>query len=251
MPGVNLDMRNIKWSWPGYLTFGKSKSSNPSIPQTPLEDSVTSKPQDPLHEQKEEEAKDVVPNAAQSVAVDTESLQDAMSSDHAHSTQSSSPARSLISSPAPALVSLHGEIAHCVSTPVPFPMTQDAFEGTTEESSGQNKASGAIQPQPQYVSQPSAEDSATEDILDGTTPIAASMEVAIAAAGAQKQETIKPEVSLPQYLPTTVFLSDKSEPLVTRKSRVWHATVSGSLSWRIIIYLQFFVSNTPGHLQLL
>ena len=39
MPAVNLnvDVRNLRWSWPGYLTFGKNSKDKPKITKAPVD----------------------------------------------------------------------------------------------------------------------------------------------------------------------------------------------------------------------
>ncbi|KAH8093310.1 hypothetical protein BXZ70DRAFT_949891 [Cristinia sonorae] len=212
MPHMNLDMRNIKWSWPGYLTFGRAKSGgSPSIPPTPAEPETSqtnahSVPQDSTKEEHagEEEAA-ASPLATPPMAIDTESLQDAISSDHALSTQPPTP--SLNTAP---LSSQNDE--HAVSTAESVPSSDEAGEEAPSE-----KSDGEASKEDELISDDSqgrTHDSADAEEQDNTP----SEEVEAVVARDE-------ELPLPIYLPTTVHLSSGDDATMTRKKRVWHATL--------------------------
>ncbi|THH21185.1 hypothetical protein EUX98_g8430 [Antrodiella citrinella] len=210
---MSLDMKNIKWGWPGYLTFGKTKPGTPSIPTTSLEEAISSPPASPkLAKLNVEESKDAGHLTPPSVNVDTESLVDAISSDNAHSTQPSSPAsRSHASpSPAPGHLSLHDEAAE----------DNVIAEGTADSAQEAEKLEEGLPeddaPQNPLGSQQGDGEKAEDDLANDPVPDEEISE--------QATEPSPPPPPPPQYLPTTVFLEDGDAPASTRKMRVWHAT---------------------------
>lgn len=211
---MNLDMRNIKWGWPGYLTFGKTKEvGSLLIPTTPL-DWLKETP-------KEEGGKDLDYINASSMNVDTESLQDAISSDNAHSTRPSSPAHSHIApSPAPSSAALRQEDG----SPIP---AAPSIVGPDEE-----KSLGSPSPNDNSHEEPPHRSNTAQNFDEKAQDIFPSEDVTITLPEVQEVQSAERNKSLPPlevppllFLPTTVHLADEDAPTVTRKMRVWHATV--------------------------
>ncbi|KAI0794029.1 hypothetical protein C8Q74DRAFT_1246439 [Fomes fomentarius] len=107
IPSMNfgLDMKNVKWGWPGYLTFGKgtgTAKSSPSLPSSPssIPASLAAVVEPPKDLKTPEHEDGLRPNLVQKAApdVDTASLLEAISTESIGSyTRAASPAPSALS----------------------------------------------------------------------------------------------------------------------------------------------------------
>ncbi|TCD71860.1 hypothetical protein EIP91_003203 [Steccherinum ochraceum] len=231
MPGMNIDMKHLKWSWPGYLTFGKSKSSSPSIPTTPVATDVVSpqpqaitKPSLSTEIKADEDIKDTPQLVAPAVDVDTESLQDAISSEHPHSTRTTPPSLPSIE-PSPASI--------------PLPLDDDlAFPASEEQQDRESNKSSPDQtpasPQEeQTVDDPQDNEPSSEQQQIETLPVEA-------ADSGPHIPTTPPLL----YLPTTVHLATEDAPTMTRKMKVWHVTRNAT-TFALVVDLEHSQDELP------
>lgn len=189
---LNVEMRNRKWAWPGYLTFGKSGKSSSQASSPVVPENVKQKPPDP----------EVTPTLAMDImpAVDKESLQDAISSHHLET-----PLSSGISPP-----------------PTPPPSTS-----TTTLNDG-----NAGVPFPDQESEPSTIDiqASPTDSEESSIPTCSYGSVALPITESEESnfpphEEPAPSKPKPPLFTTTVHLADDSDPTATIRKKVLHITV--------------------------
>lgn len=212
---LNLDVRNIKWNWPGYLTFGKANSARPSVPTTPLEPSRSHSSAPSVNEQ--EEKPTATPPAAamednksdprkDQPVIDTESLQEAMESDgiHAHPSAESSP---------------------LPSPPVVTPLPEGVASPITEESSPDSHLTAEETPLPDSSDDEKSDnsedhdDTRLESSTDGLTVGQPDTPPVVSPP-----PTPPPPEPLPSFLQTTVFLPEGDDPSNTARRKVLHLT---------------------------
>lgn len=211
--GNMVDVR--KWNWPGYLTFGKSgspsKSSglhNPSTPPPPTpkqESGETPSPSPGVQELAVEGLLQVKYGE-----IDTESLHEAINSEHVHSPQPSqlglspashspsvpaTPARSLSPSPATETEVVEvGDASEGIETSKP----DDEDEGDKSESEGE----GGTRSESDTASHsPSVE------------------------APHESPEPEEPEEPIPSFNISSIHLANGDDPSATSRKRVLHLTV--------------------------
>ncbi|KAI0788770.1 hypothetical protein C8Q75DRAFT_767861 [Abortiporus biennis] len=231
---LNMDVRNIKWNWGGYMSFGKggggsTSNATPkiaiSLPQTPT--TVTDN-KSPL-------ASDVnslgvpadleppkshsEPSATGTVTpdIDTESLQEAISTENALVPTSPSRTHS-IHSRSPSVTSPIQE-----SNILPI-ATESPIEEKEEET--EPKKTGSVQneveeePQPTPIPGPEV---ATTESIPPSTPSAPPAEL-------EPDIPETPVIPPPTFLSSTVYLLPESDeapedPCAVVRKRVWHATI--------------------------
>ncbi|OSD02951.1 hypothetical protein PYCCODRAFT_1477255 [Trametes coccinea BRFM310] len=206
LPPMNLglDMKNLKWTWPGYLTFGKSNagSKTSTTPQTPSAGTVVTPPTPSVADPPSTTAQEGLhPEAAakdgstkrETLEVDTASLLEAISTESMGShTRAASPAPSTLSR----------------STQLPESSGKPAGEGASagpsaasspvhEQGQGGEPESGAPQPGP--MQQPPW-------------------------SGGTGESAPRPAR---EFLRAIVHLASESDPLATEKKRVLHLTHRG------------------------
>ena len=189
-----MDPRQLKWGWPGYLSFGKGAQAKPTdVPQSPAEPpSSTPTAADESSpdgkENKPHEAYLGVPDGHKSLEVDRESLQEALSDNQSiASGQRMSPSPS--PSPARSQIPLREEDGN-------------AGENKTTEGEG----SKALD---RHEEVPDASEAA--DSIQSVPP--------------ETESTHPPSPPLPTLRPSTVNLAEPTNPVATRKWRVWQMTV--------------------------
>ena len=216
VPAVNLnmDMRNLKWGWPGYLTFGKNskdkekqKNAKATVDE-PKPDSESETKPDGVEEGRTSSDTPVIGNGdpdpdppeggekvGVGVEVDTASLADAMESENNHSGSSS-------------------EHSPGVCTPSEAP---------------QSPTTGAIGPE--------LEDDATPTAVQPSNHVPASQEEmkeiprqSTPGPPSPSPEELPPAISEPPAPPVTfsqtmIYLAPPGRPLLTTKRRLYHLTV--------------------------
>lgn len=192
-----MDPRQLKWGWPGYLSFGKGAQAkladDPQLSAVPqLSPPATTGGASPDgSEDKSHEAYRGVPDGPKSLEVDRESLQEALSDNQSiASGQRMSPSPS--STPARASVHLGGE-------------------GGVDED-GVKPAEGE------------GEDSKALDHLE-EVPDASEAPASIHSVPPETEPTQPLPPALPTLRPSTVNLAEPTNPAATRKWRVWQMTV--------------------------
>ncbi|KAK7056380.1 hypothetical protein VNI00_002934 [Paramarasmius palmivorus] len=85
IPAINMNV-NMKWGWPGYLTFGKQSQSRPSAESVASQTSPSKEEQKeiPTSEQDDKDDKASVSSHPADAEVDKGALDDAMSSENVH-----------------------------------------------------------------------------------------------------------------------------------------------------------------------
>lgn len=216
---VNMDVRNLKWMWTG-LTFGKSGSPKSTTPSTPglvppsVSDAVPEDAEDILGSTREE----------REIEVDTESLQDAITSENVHLPSArGSPAGN---SPAPLSNSLT-EDSPGLEPVSNTPLDEQAIESTPSTVSQDQNLTDHLVPQ-----------NSTPHQSESNTSVAT---FAAVQSGASEAESVA-RSSSPQEPPlvfsnTPVYLSEPGTPEQTCRQRVFRVTVS-----KIIISVLFFIS---------
>ncbi|PCH44368.1 hypothetical protein WOLCODRAFT_133189 [Wolfiporia cocos MD-104 SS10] len=206
MPSVSLgmDMRSLRWGWPGYWAFGRGSSTKPSsVPPTPS--SPSSNPPDaptsPQQEQHEElashaEKHEQMAHKRREVDVDTESLQEAISTQYIHS-----PAEQQVP-----------------------PMTSPALQRRTASPSQITRSGSTTS----AVSLPTS-GSRPQSVVasrSSSRPGTASSFVSPSGSGLQLHMTGALASPKPPsvFLPTTVHLADTADGTKTHRKRVWHLT---------------------------
>ncbi|OBZ73855.1 Vacuolar fusion protein CCZ1 [Grifola frondosa] len=216
MPSMNLsvDMRNLKWNWPGYLTFGKSASSSktPSIPPTPSphpggDTSAASVPGDKIDEKGEMKL-----NPAE-VEIDAESLREAIATDNVHGPSS----RAV--SPAPPVSPEIEE--HSIQT-------SDDMPGTGNQN--------LVSPEVNTIA-PARQDLSLERLTDlppATVPFdglpsppanPSDLPVVSSQSSESGPESKPIERLLPSFFTTAIHLADSMDTLSTQRKRVLHLSV--------------------------
>ncbi|OCH87382.1 hypothetical protein OBBRIDRAFT_796262 [Obba rivulosa] len=202
MPSMNLsmDMRGLKWNWPGYLTFGKVPRTS-SLPTSPSGTPAKLPPSDTDQHTTTDDSVDAKQHAIEGlkpdpVGVDTESLLEAISSQNVHtpSTREGSPASAHVPQ------SQIEEIASFETEEIPE-FVQD--ENTTLSVDLSDTASNV----------------SDDHVVEGSTRPSTPMDPQRAAS----TETILQE-ALPPFLSTRVHLSDATDAFQTQRKRVWHLT---------------------------
>ncbi|KAI0077703.1 hypothetical protein K474DRAFT_1661283 [Panus rudis PR-1116 ss-1] len=198
-PNAFVNMTNAmdvrKWSWPGYLTFGKNSSGRSSVTQTPSSTSPplpeSTQPGEGKHEPVD--GVDSGNNSglvATTLKLDTESLMEAMETDHSRSPSVYS-ARGRSRSPAPSTTPLDpDQQATQVSNDANEP-AKDCTEDATDV---------AVEDSPQVP-------------IDGDS-----------AQGVDSPDEKTIERTPMNFLFTTVHLSNPTEPSMTTRRRVYHVT---------------------------
>ncbi|KAH9941515.1 hypothetical protein B0H21DRAFT_780155 [Amylocystis lapponica] len=216
MPNVNLDVRQFKWNWPGYLTFGKQSSAKPSAVSVALPDASQTAVGEADQQGKPDQATegDEKTLSVGAVEVDKESLQEAMSS-HGIPTSSSlntSPASSskLLDNPQEiqGATGTNDDTPEVDSTIPDIPVVEDGIE----------------------ISSPNTTDDAVPSPLS-IPSLAPDREIA---------EDVPPK-PLPTFLPTTVHLAHTMNGTDTHKRRVWHIT-SNSLTFALVTEYEYDAS---------
>ncbi|KIP08810.1 hypothetical protein PHLGIDRAFT_87678 [Phlebiopsis gigantea 11061_1 CR5-6] len=184
-PLFNVDMPNLKWMWSG-LTFPKSSSTKPSASHTPV-----IPPDLPLAGT---QPSDMNPNTTLSVPkseveVDAESLQDAMTSDGWAS-----------SLPSPTLPE---------TVPLPPSPVGDDVDESTEYAAADLPEEGT--PRLTY-------DTTMTQRIEQQAAIPPSLTTEVPL-----KEWVPP-VSIPEFQSAPVYLASGSDPLQTRKHKVFYAT---------------------------
>ena len=193
-----MDPRQLKWGWPGYLSFGKAvQAKTTDVPQSPAEPpSSTSATMDEesnpdSREDKANEAYLGVPDGRKSLEVDRESLQEALSDN-----QSIASGQRLSPSPSPSPARGQRRLKE-----------ENGVEG---------------------------EDKATESEGEGSKALDHHEEAPDASEAAASIHSVPPETvpthllppPFPTLRPSTVNLAEPTNPAATRKWRVWQMTVS-------------------------
>lgn len=211
LPSMNIpamDMRNLKWNWPGYLTFSKNtptKGTSP-VPSTPPANPAILSPEQPGVD---DETATAVEEAAEGkngvVDLDAASLLEAMSTDDIH-----------LSSPAAGLSPVLS------ATPLDEPPTQDKDTGARSSTAITAPVNGAASDR-NDIGDPSQtyDEGLARPQSEGRVLPA----VELTNAGASPEEPPPEEKEhLPDYLPTTVYLVDNVNTSDVQKKRMWHLT---------------------------
>lgn len=213
MPSVSMgvDLRNMRWGWPGYLTFGKGASAkSTSVPHTPSSPpSMPSQLIPPEQEHKDEGAEGNTerPNIAESVhsSVDAESLREAMSTEYVRTPPT------YVQSLAVSSVSEADSVG--------------PLEPTHSQPNGQN--TGVVAPTQDPISVISQR-SFDADMVSSDFPVdnvASSPTVPETPASIQDHaDSRAPPSPAPALLRTTVHLDESADSLKTQEKRVWHLT---------------------------
>ncbi|EMD38908.1 hypothetical protein CERSUDRAFT_104200 [Gelatoporia subvermispora B] len=208
--GVGMDMRGLKWGWPGYLTFGKG-SRPASLPTSPAEAPVRLPSMSPEQKADEHEAQvddDAGAAGARAdvklrkleVDVDTESLLEAISSVNAHtpSPREGSPVSTAPTKDTPELgiQSKRTHPSQAVHTGEGDPPADNASLQSQQDASdaADNDAEGTTRPSSPETPQQSA-----------------------------STNTIFPD-TLPPFLSARVHLPDLTSAGQMQRRRVWHLT---------------------------
>ncbi|KAI0766594.1 hypothetical protein BD413DRAFT_568904 [Trametes elegans] len=190
---MGLDMKSLKWSWPGYLTFGKSGASSkaPSIPATPPTVPVTNT--EPTSDHKKDSAgalehgllkPDGGPGKKKEAPdVDTASLLEAISTESMGS-------YSRAASPSPSALSRS---------------TQLGEESGSRNAAGSDAADSPVQ------------GDGDEDAAD-VVPTVTSLDP---PASDPAPRVVR------SFLESAVYLANPTDPLATEKKRVLHLTEDG------------------------
>lgn len=188
--GLNVDMRNLRWSWPGYLTFGKSpkdeerkkgkkttvdeQKSNSELGSKPVTgeetslDALVAEGDTPCSDPLKEEGKVEV-----EVEVDTLSLADAMESENGHggtsSTHSRTPSEAPPSPAARTIGPMSGDNA--MPTAVRPPGPGAIFREGVDEMSHRPVSTGPLSPRSEEVPHPATSEPPPPPVTFSQTPV--------------------------------------------------------------------------------
>lgn len=185
--GRAMDPRQLKWGWPGYLSFGKGTQAKPAedptlpaVPQSRLPTTADEASTDG-DDDKPHEAYLGVPNVRKSLELDRESLQEALSDNQS--------------------IASGQRVSSC---PSPSPAVVCPGEGDVEEDTvkGEGDYSKALD----FEEAPDA-----SETLHSVHP--------------ETEPTQPPPPVLPTLRASIVNLAEPTSPAVTRKWRVWQMTV--------------------------
>lgn len=172
---MNVDMDIRKWNWPGYLTFGRGTSKRPGLDDNKKLPTAAS-------ELESGDARSTI------VEVDTDALEDAISSDNTSITSSSTPS--------------DGPVVHEAT---------DVISGPKDDQVAAENSNETEQP-PINIEQ--LQTSINVD------PVSPTSSTPPSGLGSPSQTP-----SL-QFASTTVYLSDPDNPLLTLRQKVYYVLVS-------------------------
>ncbi|KAH9840215.1 uncharacterized protein C8Q71DRAFT_746380 [Rhodofomes roseus] len=203
-----MDPRQLKWGWPGYLTFGKGTATKaPDVPPSPADPQTSesaSTAESGSSETFEIEVRDGhldVPEQRKSIDVDRESLQEAL-----YTPQHLSPNLSIAGLPA------------------------EEEEKPDEES-----------PKADEVEAPNQEVPADRDDAQAISPAFSVMHKSLDVDVAEKSPPVSPA---PTLRPSTIHLANSADLLVTRRRRVWQFTSDGLT----VVFLSDVEGHEPSEL---
>ncbi|CAL1715011.1 unnamed protein product [Somion occarium] len=228
MPNMGVEMRNIKWSWPGYLTFGKTTSAKPSVPPTPTSTPSNLANEPPtLSDEFGKKEDSVTPEGGRlSVKppdIDTESLNEAINSE-VHSPQPSQLGSPSPSSPSPAVSS--SPIASSSPEPREKSASKDATPPSADEPDAVQDDQTEIQENKESSIDHESQSSVEEDqgLPASNEPTVNTDPVPAPVAEPQVEEAL-PSEPLPSFLTTTVYLAEGDDPCATIRRKVLHVTM--------------------------
>lgn len=195
MPSMNfgLDMKNVKWGWPGYLTFGKGTSTTKASPSSPssIPASLAAVVEPPKDLKTPEHEDGLTPDLVRKAApdVDTASLLEAISTESIGS-------YTRAASPAPSALSKSSQLESSTQTRLNTGGNVSPVDDVATRNEGQGEhITGSI---PDIVHSP---------------PPSAPLEVEIIPRTSRS------------FLASSVHLAHSDDVLATQKKRVLHLTV--------------------------
>lgn len=214
MPGVNINMKDVrKWSWPGYLTFGKTQGKKHGTPSK--------------HEEMQKEGTQMEEWSGareyHSIEVDRVALEEAISTDNATNNDnqpSESPLESITAQP--------DEGTHHMGTAVPLNGESNPIPPPAQPLSGKDPLIG--QP-PQTDTPPSPGNQVGADSITPThNELPSPHSIPSTPVG---QSSIPSDPSLlepvPEFSSISVYLADSCDILATHQHKVLYFTASAFL----------------------
>lgn len=223
MPNVNLNMDVRKWTWPGYLTFGKT-SGKVAKPSKSLGDEKATPDPSPAVEPPEGIDRQV------NVSVDAQSLEEAMSSDGVVSSQDDriqAIASPETDSSVPSSTAAAEEIAAA-----PDVVVKDAGDDHPKRASESTEINASPEETTPSAEQAVAEENpigepapVEENVQAEEIPTEQGEDASVPAWTQSEDIPPLPIEPLPKLSRTQIYLSDPEEPLLTRKRRMFYLTV--------------------------